>query len=66
MASIGNTVFFSIKALYKRIIDIEHKINDIIPSSDISDINGEIDQIQGDIDSMTIEHANFKKTFFIF
>ena len=58
MTSIGNTVFFSIKALYKRIIDIENKLSNIIPATEMLDINKELSNINISIDEQYEKHKD--------
>ncbi len=58
MTIIGNTVFFSIKALYKRIIDIENKLSNIIPATEMLDINKELSNINISIDEQYEKHKD--------
>lgn len=58
MTSIGNTVFFSIKVLYKRIIDIENKLSNIIPATEMLDINKELSNINISIDEQYEKHKD--------
>jgi ribosomal protein L6P/L9E len=54
MDKLGNTVFYSIKALYRRVIDIEHKIEVLSPEAidvQLTDIKIDLKEIRKDLDN---------------